>query len=123
MNPSPNAPRQNLNTEEFEAREEEDLWMAAPPSEPPPSPAPATFEPNLQHNTVSVEDITHLSTEVFGARPEQMTTSPSNTRRDGGTSEGRHDGPSARRSDGPSARRIDGPPPLFSDSEDDLLDI
>ena len=64
LNSSPNAPRQNLNTEEFEAREEEDLWMAAPPSEPPPSPAPATFEPNLQHNTVSVEDITHLSTEV-----------------------------------------------------------
>ena len=61
--------------------------------------------------------------QVFGARPEQMTTSPSNTRRDGGTSEGRNDGPSARRSDGPSARRIDGPPPLFSDSEDDLLDI
>ena len=53
-----------LNTEEFEAREEEDLWMAAPPTEPPPSPAPATFEPNLQHTTVSVEDIAHLSTEV-----------------------------------------------------------
>ena len=57
-------PQQGLNNEEFEAREEEDLWMAAPPSEPPPSPAPATFEPTLQHNTVSVEDITHLSTEV-----------------------------------------------------------
>ncbi|KAL5267002.1 hypothetical protein ACHWQZ_G004145 [Mnemiopsis leidyi] len=103
---APDNPQQGLNNEEFEAREEEDLWMAAPPSEPPPSPAPATFEPTLQHNTVSVEDITHLSTEVFGAHPEEMTTSPSNTRREAS-----------------SARRTDGPPPLFSDSEDDFLDI
>ena len=71
LDPSPTHQRQGLNTEEFEAREEEDLWMAAPPSEPPPSPAPATFEPNFQHNTVSVEDITHLSTEVcFFVIPE-----------------------------------------------------
>ena len=51
-------------------------------------------------------DVNQLYLQVFGAHPEEMTTSPSNTRRDAS-----------------STRRTDGPPPLFSDSEDDLLDI
>ena len=53
-----------------------------------------------------LSDEYRLYPQVFGAHPEEMTTSPSNTRRDAS-----------------STRRTDGPPPLFSDSEDDLLDI
>ena len=69
--PSP-SPEPSSLLEEFAARSEEELWLApsepppspAPPSFEPSSPAPPTFEPNLQHTTVSVEDIAHLSPEV-----------------------------------------------------------
>ena len=52
----------NASSDEFEAREVEDLWMQPPSVEPPPF--AAAFEPNLQHTTVNVEDIAHLSPEV-----------------------------------------------------------
>ena len=51
--------------EEFTTNnDEEELFDQPVPSEPPPSPAPASFEPNVHDSLVNVEDISSLSAEV-----------------------------------------------------------